>query len=142
MPRACPKSPNRAWIGSVPSAVADGSNDQRAIFPDNFDCHALTHPLPRTVLTRSNNAVRLLRQRPSKRVFLGGRVADNVNTSRDKPVASLSDLSKGPLYTARKKECQIKRRLTGSISAPPRAYFRCAFGPSGITAAARLGRSA
>jgi hypothetical protein len=46
----CPKSPNRAWIGSVPSAVADGSNDQRAIFPNNFDCHGLTHPLPRTVL--------------------------------------------------------------------------------------------
>jgi len=58
----CHKSRNRTWIGSVPSAVADGSNDERAIFPNNFDRSALTHPLPRTVLTRSNNHVRLLRQ--------------------------------------------------------------------------------
>jgi len=36
--------------------------DQRAIFPNNFDFDVLTHPLPRTVLTRSNNDVRLLRQ--------------------------------------------------------------------------------
>ena len=48
--RLCTKSPNRAWIGSVPSAVADGSTDRRAIFPNNFDFDALTHPLPRTVL--------------------------------------------------------------------------------------------
>ena len=58
----CLKGSNRTWIGSVPPAVAVGSVISMRYFLTIFDFHGLTHPLPRAVLTRSNNDFRLLRK--------------------------------------------------------------------------------
>ena len=50
--KTCPQNEQYPWIGSVPSAVADGSNQ---VSQESVEHRMLiiTHPLPRTVLTRS-----------------------------------------------------------------------------------------